>query len=147
MAPDVELEEMMGVLSLLSDLAEHADQTKGLGAKHHEPTTGWQAMNMSLMYDRQGDSHVRLRSRTITTAALTSCPLHKPRRTSGVTSRLLVHRRPQRDRCYPRAGFPGGSASFVVGHRGTGSSHQHRPYEYMKKNDVHKSLLKKFIRA
>ena len=139
MAPDVELEEMMGVLSLLSDLAEHADQTKGLGAKHHEPTTGWQAMNMSLMYDRQGDSHVRLWPRTITTAALTPCPFHKPRRTSGVTSQLLVHRRPQRDRCYPRTGFPGGSASFVVGHRGTGSSHQRRWYENVKEKKIIKA--------
>ena len=38
------LEKMTESLSVLSDLAEHADQTKGLGATLHEPTVTWSAM-------------------------------------------------------------------------------------------------------
>ena len=42
-APDVALEKLTRALSLMSDLAEHADQTRGLGATLNEPSAHWLA--------------------------------------------------------------------------------------------------------
>ncbi len=39
--PSVELERLTRSLSVLSELAEWADQTRGLGAKLHDPSPAW----------------------------------------------------------------------------------------------------------
>ena len=55
---EVPLEQLAKSLSILSDIAEWADQTKGLGASLHEPSTAWTTNRSVLQAAGRQTAHI-----------------------------------------------------------------------------------------
>lgn len=56
--PTVTLEQLAQTLSFLSNLAENADKTKGLGATLHQPTASWDNLRRNATRGSDASSHI-----------------------------------------------------------------------------------------
>lgn len=56
--PTVTLEQLAQTLSFLSNLAENADKTKGLGATLHQPTASWDNLRRDATRGSDASSHI-----------------------------------------------------------------------------------------